>query len=134
MPEPTRGGDATLQSRAEQEIAFADRAAFPRLANLLRELLARVQELEASLATLTDEVEGEAEISNERLQMAMEYEQRAEAAEARVQALEREVALLRKKAGDWNTEADKYLAQRDELEREVAELKASPCVNCGWGK
>jgi hypothetical protein len=37
--------------------------------------------------------------------------------------LEREVALLRKKAQDWNAEADKYLAQRGDVEREVARLK-----------
>jgi hypothetical protein len=29
--------------------------------------------------------------------------------------MERELALFKKKAHDWNAEADRYLAQRDEL-------------------
>lgn len=53
--------------------------------------------------------------------------------------LERELALFQKKASDWNAEADKYLAQRDELlvalkaarQFLAPEISRGPAVN-GW--
>lgn len=50
---------------------------------------------------------------------------RIDTLEARVQELEQELALFKKKAHDWNAEADRYLAQRDELQVALEAAEAS---------
>ena len=90
---------------------------------LVRDLLARVQELEAANTTWAEKYAMRSKLEKDNLE-------RAEAAEARVQALEAELDTLHKGLRyGFLRRAEAAEAQVKELQREVARLK-EPCYCC----
>lgn len=84
----------------------------------LHELQAENDRLREGLAYLGDAVNPVAEARDAAMI-------KLEAAEQATRALTAENALLRQKAADWNTEADRYLNQRDHLETESVALRTA---------
>jgi len=97
--------------------------------DFLREELADAARQLAEVTAERDELKTRVEKDHDHEEcissMTADFHEASEQVLLRAEQAERERDLFKKKAHDWNSEADRYLAQRDEAQLQLAALRVA---------